>query len=67
MTNGACVTETSFVPDALLAEMPVASSLRRFPRCLCMETIRNPEIPVQELTRGMYSVRCPLPFVVIKC
>ena len=24
------------VPDALLVEMPVASSLRRFPRCLCM-------------------------------
>ena len=24
------------VPHALLVEMPVASSLRRFPRCLCM-------------------------------
>ena len=24
------------VPDALLVEMPVASSLRRFSRCLCM-------------------------------
>ena len=67
MTNGACIAETGSLPDALLAEMPVASSLRRFPRCPCMETTRNPEIPVQELTREMYSVRCPLPFVVIKC
>ena len=67
MTNGACVAETSSVPDALLAEMPVASSLRRFLRCLCMETTRDPEIPVHALTRGMYSVRCPLPFVVTKC
>ena len=67
MTNGACVAEAPSVPDALLFEMPVVSSLRRSPRCLCMETTRNPEIPVQELTRGMYSVRCPLPFVVSKC
>ena len=66
MTNDACVAETPSVPDALLVEMPVASSLRD-PRCLCMETTRNPEIPVQELTRGMYLVRCPLPFVVTKC
>ena len=28
---------------------------------------RNPEIPVQELTLGMNSVRCPLPFEVTKC
>ena len=67
MTNGACIAETPSVRDALLAKMPVASSLRRFPRCPCMETTRNPEIPVQELTGGMYSVRCPLPFVVTKC
>ena len=67
MTNGACVAETSSEPDALMAEMPVASSLRRFPWCLCMETTRIPEIPVQELTRGMYSVRCPLRFVLTKC
>ena len=66
-THGACVPKTPSVPDALLVEMPVASSLPRFPRCLCMETTRNPEIPVQELTRGMYWVRCPLPFVVTKC
>ena len=38
--------------------------------CLCCRNpglARNPKIPVQELTRGMYSVRCPLPFVVTKC
>ena len=30
---------TSFsLPDTLLAGMPVASSLRRSPRCQCMET-----------------------------
>ena len=67
MTNAACVAETPSVPDALPVEMPVASSLRRFPRFLCMETTRNPAVRVQELTRGMYSVRCPLPFVVTKC
>ena len=67
MTNGACVAETPSVSDALLVEMPVAISLRRSPQCLCMDTTRNAEIPVRELTRGMYSVRCPLPFVVIKC
>ena len=67
MTNGACVAETPPVPDALLVDIPVASSLRCFPRCLCMETTKNPEIPVQESTGGMYSVRCPLTFVVTKC
>ena len=31
-------------------------------RCRNPGLSRNPEIPVQELTLGMYSVKCPLPF-----